>query len=164
MSDSKPKLNLQLMIDRIFRRKVFLDPQPDGSFKAITINGLENGYYKDEKGCTVIQPSRIREVSGLKNVRYICVKEHNTTELSDMFMGRQPILCPHCTEEIWAPAVDSQMSEKMFADIIDIAESAGRLQAMKEANPQAGSQMKLLMIMVAGVGVLILWMIMSKAV
>ncbi len=160
MSDkTKSKLNFQLMFDRVFRRKVFLDPQPDGSFKAITVNGLENEYYKDDKGATIIHPSRIREVSGLKNVKYICMKEHNATELADMFALRTSITCPTCQNEMWTPA--GQMTEKMFADVIDIAESAGRLQAERDANPAAGNKMNLILIAVAGLGIIVLWSVMK---
>ena len=157
--NTKPKFDLQLMIKRIFQKKVLLDPQPDGSFKAITINGLENGYYKDDKGATFIHPGSIREVSGLKNVKYICMKDYDATELADMFAYKAPVKCPSCEAEVWTPA--GQMTEKMFADIIDIAESAGRLQAEKENSPAAGSKMNLILMAVAGLGILLLWQIIN---
>src|SRR3990172_12809954 len=159
-SPTKPKLNLQIMFDRILRRKVFLDPQPDGSFKAITINGLENGYYKDEKGATLIHPSRIREVSGLKYVRYIAVKEYGFPGLADMFQNHTPVECATCHNTIWTP--EGQMTEKMFADVIDIAETAGRYQAERDANPASGNKMNMILIGMAGIGVLVLWLIMSQ--
>ncbi len=159
---SKPKINFQQMMDSIFRKTVFLQPQPDGTFQAVNITSLDKNYYKDDIGATSIEPKCIRRVRGLKNVNYIALKLHDETKLLDVFDAKYPVVCPTCNIELWSP--HSQMTEKMLADTIDIAESAGRLQAETEGNPGASSQMKMLMIMVAGVGVLILWMIMSKKV
>ena len=157
--DTKQKFNLSLIIARMFNKKVFLDPQPDGSFKAVTINGLENGYYKNDKGATFIHPGCIREVSGLKNVKYICMKDHDSTELADMFAYKKPLSCPSCDTEVWTPS--GQMTEKMFADIIDIAESAGRLQAERDPDKAAGSKMNLLLMGIAGIVVILLWMLIN---
>ena len=155
----KPKFNFQAMMDNIFRKTIFLQPQPNGTLQAVNITTLDKNYYKDEIGATSIEPKCIRRVRGLKNVAYIALKLHDETKLLDVFDAKYPVVCPTCNLELWSP--HSQMTEKMLADTIDIAESAGRLQAEKDNNPAAGSQMKIMMFLIAGVGILVLWLIMQ---
>lgn len=156
---TKPKLDLKKLFDSIFRKTVFLQPQPNGSFQAINLTLHDKGYYKDDIGSTTIEPNSIRKVRGLKNVEYICLKQYGDTKLLNAFEGKQPVVCPNCKEEVWNP--NSQMTEKSLADLIDMAESAGRLQAEKENNPVAANQMKMVLMGIVVVGVLLLWMIMS---
>jgi len=155
----KPKFNFQAMMDNVFRKTIFLQPQPDGTLQAVNITMLDKNYYKDEIGATSIEPRCIRRVRGLKNVNYIALKLHDETKLLDVFDAKYPVVCPTCNIELWSP--HGQMTEKMLADTIDIAESAGRLQAERDNNPMGGSKMNLLLFAIAAVGVLVLWLIMS---
>jgi hypothetical protein len=149
---SKPKFDFQLMVDKIFRKTVFLAPQPDGSLRAVNITGLDKGYYKDDIGSTMIEPICITKVRGLKNVSYVCTKVYNTTDLVNLFQPAKTIVCPQCETQLWSP--HEQMTEKGMADLIDLAESAGRLQAEKEgADSDTSKKMNMVLL---GVGLLVI--------
>lgn len=107
------------LYDKLFRKKILLQPMPDGTYKAIDITNLTEAVQHEVGNTTVFSPSRIIRVAGLKNIDSIAIKEYNSVELIDPFNEN---------------ANESRMSEKIVSDLLDNAEAAGRLMAEGEGD------------------------------
>ena len=97
MADSQPKpkkLNLSLLLDKFFRRTIYLRPLPDRSLQVVDITGSTETYLRDVTGATVIDPSCIVRVRGLKRVDYISLKLPNATGLLNIFDPQKVVVTP----------------------------------------------------------------------
>lgn len=162
------KLDLQLILDKLFRKTIFLRPLPDKSFQVVDITGHRDKYLKDNIGATEIDPACIVRVRGLKRVDYIAMKHHESPMLTNMFDGQRinvkgaecKTWCPQCHKEIVMQSPDAEvivphergMDEKTLGDMLNDAEAAGRLQA--EKGPEADKKQNL-MLLLMGASVLI---------
>lgn len=88
------KLNFGLIIDKIFRRTLFLRPLPDKSLEAIDITGSDNAVLRDKTGATTIDTSCIVRVRGLKRVDYLAFKLADATALLNIFDTEKIVVKP----------------------------------------------------------------------
>ena len=162
MKSLATKVNPAIIFDRIFRKTIFLEPTPERVFNAVNITGEVGKYENNDNGATILSPSLIVPVRGLKNVRQICFKRYGSTALANMFDDNSGVVratCPECNKEITLlTSQDNQLTEKTLADMLDIAETAGRMQAEGNDPSKMENQMKIMLMLAAGallIGVLI---------
>ena len=107
----KPKFNIGLLMDKMFRRTIFLRPLPDRSLQAIDITGSTDDYLRDQTGATSIDPSCIMRVRGIKRVDYVALKLSDATNLLNLFESQKVIVTP---PSLKIPAKDAVVTHPNF--------------------------------------------------
>lgn len=122
-------------INKTYRKKLFLKPLPNGTLEAIDITENEDYLQKETGVATVISPSLIVPVSGIKNVAYIAMKNFGSASLHNPF------------DVVNNPG----LTEKMLADIIDESIAHGRNMAEGTGEDDKKKQSKATVTMIAAI-------------
>mgnify|MGYP001197094359 FL=1 len=149
IKQSKPKFNLSLMFDKMFRKTVFIRPNQDGSFTAIDVTDNQDPYIQDEGGISIIDPNKIYKIRGIKRVDRFTTKLFGSSSMIDLHNNRTitipvpiqkykipiqtidnpnvvidlpsfKVLCPNCQKEI--DTDEKQLNIQVPSTKVDIPE------------------------------------------